>query len=158
MLHSHYTTFRVVGSAAEFSHYTTYITHNYPGSLSEWLSHPDLWENNKNQPAAENRVVWTCISCNDATTRERKMLCEDLCVLYTTYSKPMDFLTLTSDWKQTHELTRCSKIAQCNLWCLDLPSYILRHTLVDSLVRFSCVLDHQCSIFQQVQAAVIPHV
>lgn len=42
--------------------------------------------------------------------------------------------------------------------CLDLPSDVLGHALVDAFVRLLGILDHQGTVLQQVQAVVIFHV
>lgn len=55
-------------------------------------------------------------------------------------------------------LTWSSKVAQGDLGRLDLAGDIFGHALVDALVRFPGVLDHQRAVFQQVQATVVTHV
>ena len=49
------------------------------------------------------------------------------------------------------------EVPEGHLLRLHLPSHVLRHALVDALVRLPRVLDHESPVIQQVQAGIRLH-
>lgn len=49
------------------------------------------------------------------------------------------------------------KVPEGHLLCLHLPGHVLRHALVNALVRLLRVPDHEGSVVQQVQAGICLH-
>lgn len=54
-------------------------------------------------------------------------------------------------------LTWRPEVPESHLLRLHLPGHVLRHALVDALVRLSRVLDHEGPVIQQVQAGIRLH-